>query len=141
VVTLSSAEAEFRGMTKDICELMWLKRLLTELGYGPTNEKKLFCDNKAAIDMSHNLVQHDQTKHIEVDRHFINENLDSKIISLPFVRSNEWLADMLTKVASSNAFYNSLDKIGMTDIFVPTCGGVLKLQAARRIGGTLDPVE
>ena len=57
---------------------------------------------------------------IEVDRHFIKENLDSKIISLPFVRSNEQLADMLTKAVSSNAFYNSLDKLGMTDIFVPT---------------------
>jgi hypothetical protein len=31
----------------------------------------LFCDNKAAIDISHNHVQHDRTKHVEVDRHFI----------------------------------------------------------------------
>ena len=36
VVALSSAEAEFRGMTKGICELLWLKKLLTEIGYAPT---------------------------------------------------------------------------------------------------------
>jgi hypothetical protein len=120
VVTLSSAEAEFRGMVKGICELMWLKTLLTELGYGPTKEMKLFCDNKAAIDISHNPVQYDRTKHIEVDRHFIKENLESRIISMPFVRSNEQLADMLTKPVSSNAFYCSLDRLGMTDIFVST---------------------
>jgi hypothetical protein len=107
-------------MVKGICEFMWLKRLLTELGYGPTNEMKLFYDNKATIDISHNPVQHDRTKHIEVDRHFIKENLDSRIILISFVRSNEQLADMLTKAVSSNAFYNSLDKLGMIDIFVPT---------------------
>ncbi|BBG97367.1 ABC-2 type transporter family protein [Prunus dulcis] len=46
VVALSSAEAEFRGMTKGICELLWLRKLLTELGYKPTSTMNLFCDNK-----------------------------------------------------------------------------------------------
>jgi hypothetical protein len=56
VVALSSAKAEFRGMVKGICELLWLRRFLTELGFEPTSEMKLFCDNKAVIDISHNLV-------------------------------------------------------------------------------------
>jgi hypothetical protein len=89
VVALSSAEAEFRGMVKGICELLWLQRLLTELSFEPTSEMKLFCDNKAAIDIFHNPVQYDRTKHIEVDRHFIREKIDSKIIEIPFVRSGE----------------------------------------------------
>ena len=63
VVALSSAEAEFRGMVKGICELLWLKRLLTEIGFAPSSEMDLFCDNKAAIDIAHNPVQHDCTKH------------------------------------------------------------------------------
>jgi hypothetical protein len=62
---------------------------------------KLFCDNKAAIDISTNPVQHDITKHIKVDRHFIKENLDSGVISMSFVRSNEQLAVVLTKAISS----------------------------------------
>ena len=32
---------------------------------------KLYCDNKAARDIAHNPIQHDRTKHVEVDRHFI----------------------------------------------------------------------
>lgn len=68
VVALSSAEAEFRGIAKGLCELLWLRRLLIEICFAPSCEIELFCDNKAAINISHNLVQHDRTKHVEVDR-------------------------------------------------------------------------
>ena len=61
VVALSSVEAEFRGMTKGLCELLWLRRLLMEIGFGPNMETNIFCDNKAAIDISQNPVQHDRT--------------------------------------------------------------------------------
>jgi Reverse transcriptase (RNA-dependent DNA polymerase) len=117
VVALSSAEAEFRGMVKGICELLWIRRVLTELGFEPIKEMKLLCDNKAAIDISHNPVQHDRTKHIEVDRHFIREKIDSKVIEIPFVRSGEQVADMLTKAVSSKVFNTCLEKLGMTDLY------------------------
>ena len=67
VVALSSAEAEFRGMANGLCELLWLRNLLTEVGFPPRFAMNLFCDNKAAIDISHNPIQHDRTKHVEVD--------------------------------------------------------------------------
>jgi len=120
VVALSSAEAEFRGMAKGLCELLWLRRLLTEIGFAPNDEIDLFCDNKAAIDISHNPVQHDRTKHVEVDRHFIKQNLENKIIRFPFVKSEDQLADILTKAVCSKNFYNSLDKLGMKDLYAPT---------------------
>ena len=56
VVALSSAEAEFRGMAKGFCELLWLRRLLMEIGFGASMEMNLFCDNKVAIDISKNPV-------------------------------------------------------------------------------------
>ena len=120
VVALSSAEAEFRGMAKGLCELLWLRRLLTEIGFTPSTEMNLFCDNKAAIDISHNPVQHDRTKHIEVDRHFIKQNLEEKIIQFPFVKSEDQLADILTKAVSSKTFHSSLNKLGIRDIYAPT---------------------
>ena len=120
MVALSSAEVEFRGMAKGLCELLWLRRLLTEIGFAPDSEMKLFCDNKAAIDISHNPIQHDRTKHVEVDRHFIKQNLDAKIIQIPFVKSEDQLADILTKAVSSKIFHHSLDKLGLIDIYVPT---------------------
>ncbi|BBN67983.1 hypothetical protein Prudu_242S000300 [Prunus dulcis] len=120
VVALSSAEAEFRGMTKGICELLWLRKLLTELGYKPTSTINLFCDNKAAIAIAQNLVQHDRTKHVEVDRHFIKQKLEAKVFQFPFVKSEDQLADILTKAISSKAFHNSLDQLGIGDIYAPT---------------------
>ncbi|RVW24916.1 Retrovirus-related Pol polyprotein from transposon RE1 [Vitis vinifera] len=120
VVALSSAEAEFRGMAKGLCELLWLKRLLTEIGFAPKSEMNLFCDNKAAIDISHNPVQHDRTKHVEVDRHFIKYNLETNTIRFPFVKSEDQLADILTKAVSSKDFHNSLIKLRMKDPYAST---------------------
>lgn len=120
VVALSSAEAEFRGIAKGLCELLWLKQLLTEISFAPSCEMDLFCDNKAAIDISHNPVQHDRTKHVEVDRHFIKQNLETKVVRFPFVKSEDQLADILTKAVCSKSFYNSLDKLGIKDLYAPT---------------------
>ena len=119
-VALSSAEAEFRGMVKGICELLWLKKLLAEVSVAPSSEMNLFYDNKAAIAISHNPVQHDCTKHVEVDQNFIKQNLEERIIQLPFVKSKDQLTDILTKVVSARNFYNSLDKLGIRDIYSPT---------------------
>ena len=80
----------------------------------------LFCDNKAAIDISHNLIQHDRTMHMAVDQHFIKQNLEEKIIQFPFVKSKDQLADIFTKAITHRNFYDSLDKLGVRDIYIPT---------------------
>nr|GEX05780.1 putative ribonuclease H-like domain-containing protein [Tanacetum cinerariifolium] len=69
------------------------------------------CDNKAAIQISENPVQHDRTKHVEVNRHFIKEKLEAGIIELPFVRSTDQLADILTKAVGTEMFFKCLGKL------------------------------
>ena len=120
MVARSSAEAEFRGMSHGVCELLWLKKLLRDLEFKPKGAMKLHCDNKAAIEIAHNLVQHDRTKHMDINRHFIKEKLDAGIVNFLFVGSQDQLADVLTKVVSNSVFSNSLDKLGMRVIFAPT---------------------
>ncbi|XP_068666553.1 secreted RxLR effector protein 161-like [Aristolochia californica] len=122
VIALSSVEAEFRGMAKGLCELLWLRRLLTEIGFGPKCEMNLFCNNKAVTDISHNPVQHDQTKHVEVEQHFIKQNFEAKIIRFPFVKYEDQLVDILTKAVCNKNFYKSLDKLGIKDLYTPTWG-------------------
>ena len=71
VTARSSAEAEFLVMALGICELLWLKILLKELEYDFKEPMRLYCDNKAVINIAHNLVWHDRTKYIEIDIYFI----------------------------------------------------------------------
>lgn len=113
VVSLSSAEAEFRGIKSGLTEVLWLRKLLSELNLHPTETCQLFCDNKAAISISENPVQHDRTKHVEVDRHFIKEKIEDKVVTLPFVRSEEQLADILTKAVDSRSFTKVLNKLNI----------------------------
>ena len=89
-------------MTLGLCEALWLTLLLQDLGYLSMQPIRLFCDNKAACDITHNPVQHDRTKHVKVDRLFIKEKLDDKIVELPKIRLEDQLADILTKVAVSS---------------------------------------
>ena len=67
MVARSSSEAEYRGMAYGVCELLWIKHVLQELGVDYGSPMRLYCDNKAAIEIAHNPVQHDRTKHVEVD--------------------------------------------------------------------------
>ena len=84
----------------------------------------LFYDNKATIDISHNTIQHDQTKHVEVDRHIMRQNLDAKIVLFLFVKFEDQPTDILTKAVCGKVFNNSRDKLGMRDLHAPTKRGV-----------------
>ncbi|RVW93234.1 Copia protein [Vitis vinifera] len=103
-----------------LCEALWLRLLLQDLSYLSRQPIRLFYDNKVACDIAHNPVQHDRTKHVEVDRFFIKEKLDDKILELPKIRLEDQLADILTKAVSSQVFSKFLDKLGMCDIYAPT---------------------
>ena len=59
VVARSNAEAEFRAIAHDMCELLWLKQLLGEIDVKEEMPMKMYYDNKATINISHNPVHHD----------------------------------------------------------------------------------
>ena len=61
----------------------------------------LFCDNMTAIEIINNSVQHNQTKHIELDRNYIKDNLDSSIIKVPYIKSANQLTDVMTHVVTN----------------------------------------
>ena len=107
-------------MALGVAELLWLKSMLVELKLDQGAKMKLWCDNKSAISIANNPVQHDRTKHIEIDRFFIKEKLDSGLLELSHVSTKDQAADCLTKGLSSVDMIRGCDKMGLVDIFRPS---------------------
>jgi hypothetical protein len=103
-VSRSSTEAEYRALSFTTAEVDWLKQLLAFLHVSLPHIPVLFCDNLSAIALSFNPVQHQRTKHIEVDVHFVRERVSQKQLSVQFVSSQEQFADILTKGLSAPLF-------------------------------------
>jgi len=81
---------------------------------------KLYWYNKSTIDITCNPVQHDRTKHMEIDRHFMKEKLEEGLVCLLYILSNkQYVADVLTKGLNTD-FYNLVMKLGMEDIYSST---------------------
>ena len=106
-------------MAQGICKLLWLKIILKDLEIKIKESMMSYWDNKATINIVNSPI-HDQTKHVEVDLHFIKEKLDSGEICTPYISSTGKLADILTKALPNIGFHQILDKLGMQDIFAPT---------------------
>jgi hypothetical protein len=80
-----------------LSELLWMKGLLLELNLLRKGRLNLWCDNKSAINIANNPVQHDRTKHVKIDRFFIKERLDEGTLKLTHVNSGGQIANCLTK--------------------------------------------
>ncbi|KAL8138895.1 hypothetical protein V2J09_004896 [Rumex salicifolius] len=120
VVARSTAEAEYRAMAVSLCELIWVRSMLSELRLFRRDSLQLWCDNKSAINIANNPVQHDRTKHVEIDRFFIKEQLNRGVLTLSYVKSEEQLADCLTKGLGSREYDIFCNKMGMIDIYRPS---------------------
>ena len=120
VVARSTAEAEYRAMAVGLCEMTWLKNLLAELRLFKGEPLQLWCDNKSAINIANNPVQHDRTKHVEIDRFFIKDQLNSGALQLKYVKSGEQLADCLTKGLGPRVYEEFCNKMGMVNIYRPS---------------------
>ncbi|XP_035541476.1 uncharacterized mitochondrial protein AtMg00810-like [Juglans regia] len=126
-VSRSSAELEYRVMASVFCELTWIRYFLADLKVLILNLATLYCDNLAAIHIAANLVFHKRTKHIELDCHLIRDKITEGQVVTTHVFSHSQLADLFTKPLHSPAFTRHLSKMGVTNIYSPSCGGMLRL--------------
>jgi hypothetical protein len=91
---------------------MWIQKLLYELNVLHSTAARLWCDNIGAKYLSENPIFHAQTKHINIDYHFMREQVAQKLLDIRFVSSGDQVAGGFTKALSTpllEAFKHNLN--------------------------------
>jgi hypothetical protein len=126
-ISRSSSEAEYRALAAATCELQWIVYLLADLHVTCTKTPVLYCDNLSAIHIAANPVFHEWTKHLEIDCHIVREKLQTGLMKLLPVSSQNQIADFFTKPLLPQPFHLLLSKLNMLDIYqYSPCGGLLQ---------------
>ncbi|GJY47005.1 ribonuclease H-like domain-containing protein [Tanacetum coccineum] len=118
----SSAEAEYRGVANAVAETCWLRNLLRELHTPLSTATIVYCDNVSAVYLSSNPVQHQRTKHIEIDIHFVRDLVTTGHIRVLHVPSRYQYADIFTKGLPTALFDEFRDSLSVRSSLAQTTG-------------------
>ncbi|GJX73556.1 copia protein [Tanacetum coccineum] len=102
-LAISTTEAEYVSAGKACQQALWMKQALIDYGVR-LDDIPIMCDNKWAIDLSKNPIQHSRTKHIEIRHHFLRDNVQKGNITIEKVTSEDNIADILTKPLKREPF-------------------------------------
>jgi hypothetical protein len=97
IVATSTCEAEYVAMSNAAKEALWLRQVLSEIGYQQNDASLILADNQGAIVLSEDQSNHQRSKHIDVRYHFIRERTANGEVAFKYVRSCNNVADIFTK--------------------------------------------
>lgn len=97
IVAKSSTEVEYRSLAHTSVELSWLRQLSKDLRIFLPTRRLIWCDNISAISLASNLVFPAQTKHVEVDYHFVREKVLRKDLEIRYISAHDQIGDIFTK--------------------------------------------
>nr|GEW44079.1 retrotransposon protein, putative, unclassified [Tanacetum cinerariifolium] len=109
---ISSTKAEYIALSGCCAQIIWMRSQLSYYGIG-FNKIPMYCDNKSAIALCCNNVQHSRSKHIDIRYHFIKEKVENWVIKLYFVNMEYQLADLFTKALGRDRIEFLINKLGM----------------------------
>ncbi|GJW21990.1 retrovirus-related pol polyprotein from transposon TNT 1-94 [Tanacetum coccineum] len=108
-------KAEYISMSGCCAQILWMRSQLTDYGFA-FNKFPLYCDDRSAIALCCNNVQHSRSKHIDIRHHFIREQVEKGVVELYFVSTDYQLADIFTKALPRERFEFLLLRLGMKSI-------------------------
>jgi hypothetical protein len=118
-VSRSNTEAKYRALTDTTSELLALHWLLEDMGLTDSSPTVIHCDNRSAIQIAHNDVFHERTKHIEIDCHLVRHHLSAGILHLLPVSSFNQTVDIFTKTFPPGRFRDLVSKLKMASVRPP----------------------
>ncbi|GKE09248.1 retrovirus-related pol polyprotein from transposon TNT 1-94 [Tanacetum coccineum] len=116
---ISSTKAEYIAVSGCCAQILWMQSQLTDYGL-VFNKIPLYRDNKSAIALCCNNVQHSRSKHINIRHHFIKEQVENRVVELYFVRTEYQLADIFSKPLARERLEFLIKKLGMQSMSLET---------------------
>lgn len=114
-VSLSSMEAEFIALSEASRELVWLRRLLCDMGENQSDPTIIFEDNQACINFAEEERQSRRSKHIDTRKFFTKDLIDKGVVKLKYCASEDMAADMLTKPLGSEKLKRFVAMAGLVE--------------------------
>ncbi|GJR53837.1 integrase, catalytic region, zinc finger, CCHC-type containing protein [Tanacetum coccineum] len=109
---ISCTKAEYIALSGCCAQVLWMRSQLTDYGFR-FNKIPMYYDNKSAIALCYNNVQHSRSKHIDIRYHFIKKQVENGVVELYFVRKEYKLADIFTKPLCRERIEFLIDNLGM----------------------------
>jgi len=88
IVILSTCEAEYVVAAASACQSVWLRNIMTQIGFNLDVPIKIYVDNVSAINLAKNLVFHQRSKYIDIRYHFLRDQVGKNMIKLEYCRSD-----------------------------------------------------
>jgi hypothetical protein len=112
-VALSSVEAEYMASTQATKEAIWWDRLLSGLHLQVPKPMDIRSDSRGSIALSKNPASHSRTKHISIQHHFVREQVESNMVQLSWIPTEDMPADLLTKPLARDRHQALILRLGM----------------------------
>jgi hypothetical protein len=85
----------------------------------------VYCDNVSAVYLSTNPVQHQRTKHVEIDLHFVRDRVALGEVRVLHVPTTSQYADIFIKGLPTSVFVEFRSSLNVRSAPSSDCGGVL----------------
>eukprot|EP00253_Pinus_taeda_P035046 PITA_35046 len=115
-ISLSSAEAKYRGVVEASKEALWLRQIVSEFGFQQQHPTTLWCDNQSAIQLCKDPFQHQRSKHIELHMHFIGNLIHGHVLEVQYCSTYDQVADIFTKALTEVKFTKLRFVVGVQEV-------------------------